>query len=263
LKELLNKVVELDIAYLDTFTNRIDTNWGYLFHNEAQPSYYDANHAHILEVPANPKAVIEEVIQFYKNKNLPPRFYIYDPENQSELIQELHNHGFKYEELISPVQIWNKEINQHQPNGQVTIEVVTEANFDEALEIECNIAELGGREVREKSFPEEFKHPAFTHYLLRYNGVACSTACIFEQNGLSRMESVATLEEYRGKGLIGELIYFIQKEAQKRGIDDLWVFPINERVEKVYARYGFDSVGKFKTGHAYVSGKSIKELQGK
>jgi N-acetylglutamate synthase-like GNAT family acetyltransferase len=263
LKDLLKKVLELDIAYLDTFTNRINRDWGYLFYNEAQPSYYDANHAQIVDVPAKPKAIIEEVIQFYKNKNLSPRFYIYDPENQTNLLQELPIYGFKYEELISPVQIWTKEIHEHQSNDKVTIEVVSEANFQEALEIECNITEFGGREVREKAFPEEFKHPAYTHYLLRYDGVACSRACIFEHNGLARMESVATLEAYRGKGLIGELILHIQKEVQKRGIQHLWVFPINERVEKVYARYGFNTVGKFKTGHAYSSGKSIKELQGK
>lgn len=262
MKKLLKKVLELDIAYLDTFTNRIDTNWGHLFYNETQPSYYDANHAHILDVPADPKDVIEEVVSFYKNKNLAPRFYIYDTENQSTLIEELHHSGFKYEALISPVQIWNKQIADHQPGEQIAIEIVTEENFHEALEIECNIKEIGGREVREKAFPEEFKHPAYTHYLLRYNGVACSTACIFEHNDLARMESVATMAEYRGKGLIGELIYYIQKEVQNRGIDHLWVFPINERVEKVYARYGFNTVGKFKTGHAYTSGKSIKELQG-
>lgn len=262
MKELLKKVLELDIAYLDTFTNRLETEWGLLFYNEDHPSYYDANHAQILEVPANPKAVIEEVNYFYKNKNLAPRFYIYDIENQTKLIEELHTNGYKYEELISPVQIWNNQTNDNQPKPEVTIEVVTKENFLEALEIECNIKEIGGREVREKAFPEEFKHPAYTHYLLRYNDIACSTACIFEHNGLARMESVATLEEYRGKGLIGQLIYFIQQEAKKRGINHLWVFPINERVEKVYERYGFNTVGKFKTGHAYVTGKSIKELQG-
>jgi GNAT superfamily N-acetyltransferase len=260
--KLLHKILGLDIAYLDTFTNRTNTSWGYIFHNENQPSYYDANHAHIIEVPQNPGAVIEEVLQFYKERELAPRFYIYDFEKQAKFIEELQSYQFQVETLVHPVQLWNQASNEHRHNDKVTIERVTEDNFHEALEIECNIKELGGREVREKSFPVEFNHPSFTHYLLRYDGAACSTACLFEHEDQIRLESVATLEEYRGKGLIGELIHFLQDEVKKRGLENFWVFPINERVEKVYLKYGFDTVTKLTTGHAFLFGKSIKEIQG-
>lgn len=259
---ILDKILELDKAYLDTFTNRVDTSWGAIFHNVDQPAYYDANHAHIVKIPDNPKAVIEEVLQFYNERNLPPRFYIYDFEKQETFIETVKNYQFQVESMVHPVQLWNQEIIDHTPNEKVTIEKVTADNFHEALEIECSIKELGGREVREKSLPEEFKHPAFTHYLLRYDGVACSTACLFEAGDQVRLESVATIEEYRGKGLIGELIYFLQKEVQKGDFENFWVFPINERVEKVYLRYGFKTVEKLITGHAFLYGKSIKELQG-
>jgi N-acetylglutamate synthase-like GNAT family acetyltransferase len=153
-------------------------------------------------------------------------------------------------------------MKDYKKNERVFIEKVTDANFEEALEIECSIKEFGGRKVREKAFTEEFTHPSFTHYLLRLDGIACVTACLFEYKDQVRMESVATKEEYRGKGLIGELIYFLQAEVKQRGLDHLWVFPINERVEKVYAKYGFGTAGKFIAGHAFLSGKSIKEIQG-
>lgn len=45
-----------------------------------------------------------------------------------------------------------------------------------------------------------------------------------------------------------------------RGLDNLWVIPINEKVEKVYEKYGFETVEKIKTGHAFLEGKSIKEI---
>lgn len=261
MKNLLKKVVELDIAYLDTFSNRMDRSWGYLLFNEDQPSYYAANHALLHEAPDDPKAVIDEVIQFFSEKRLIPRFFFYDLENQAEFLDELYSHNFKYEELVSPIQLWNGKVLEHHKDDRITIERVTEDNFNDALEIECSIKELGGREVREKAFPAEFKHPAFSHYLLRFEGVPCSTACIFERDHQARMESVATLAEFRGKGLIGELIYFLQAEVANRGCENFWVFPINERVEKVYARYGFETAGKIKTGHAFLSGKSILEIQ--
>jgi predicted acetyltransferase len=75
------------------------------------------------------------------------------------------------------------------------------------------------------------------------------------------MESVATLEEYRGKGLIGYIIQHIQQQVYKQGFENLWVFPINERVEKVYIRYGFETFMTVTTGHAFLGGKSITEIQ--
>jgi GNAT superfamily N-acetyltransferase len=259
--EILQKTLELDFIYLETFTKRIDTSWGCFFYNEDQPNYFDANHAHISISPQNPKSVINEVIHFYTEKKLIPRFYLYDYDKHQNFIKELESDGFNVEELVGPVQLWNKQIFEHKKDPLVTIEKVTNLNFNDALEIECSIKEFGGRDVREKAFPEEFKHPNYTYYLLRYNREACSTACIFEHGDQARMESVATLSKFRGKGLIGELISHIQQEVSNRGFEYLWVFPINERVEKVYQRYGFDTIGTVKMGHAFLGGKSIGEIR--
>jgi N-acetylglutamate synthase-like GNAT family acetyltransferase len=251
----------LDFAYNETFTTRTDTEWGTLFCNEGQPDYYDANHAHIREFHKEPQAVIDEVVHFYQAKGLIPRFYLYNLEVQQELITQLKANHFGFEELVSPIQLWDNTVIEKVQNEDVTIELVTENNYTEALEIECSIKEFGGRVVREKAFDHEFHHPNFTHFLLRYKGVACATACIFDNGKQARMESVATLEEYRGKGLIGELIRHIQMVTVEKGYENLWVFPINEKIEKVYQKYGFNTIETLKTGHAYLGGKSILEIR--
>ncbi len=258
---MLDRILELEFLYLATLTTRHDRDWGFLFLNENQPVYYDANHAHIRKPVDHTEKVVDEVISFYQSKNIIPRFYLYNPAEQPALLRELKSKGFKYEELVTPVQLWDQKVVNLEDNDTITIEEVTEANYQEALEIECSIKEIGGREVREKALKDEFDHPAYQHFLLRYNGVACSTACIFAHRSQARMESVATLKEYRGKGLIGYIIQHIQHEVQKQGFENLWVFPINERVEKVYNRYGFDTVMKLTTGHAFLGGKSITEIQ--
>lgn len=258
----LKDILALDFAYLETFSTRIDTSWGALFYNENQPNYYDANHAHISDASYDPKSVIEEVKDFYMSKNIIPRFYIYNLDVQQDLLSLLKSNNFSYEELISPVQLWDNQIIKVEKKKLTTIEKVTEKNYEEALEIESSIKEFGGKDIMQKVFEEQFNHPAFTHYLLRYDGKPCSTACIFEQDHQARLESVATLESYRGKGFVGELIQFIQKEIKNRGIQKLWVFPINENIEKVYQKYGFQTVEKLTTGHAFLGGKSIKEIQG-
>ncbi|MCL6570868.1 MAG: GNAT family N-acetyltransferase [Bacillus sp. (in: Bacteria)] len=259
---LLQEVITLDFAYLKTFTKRKDTTWGSLFYNEYQPTYYDANHAHISEPCDNPQVVIDEVISFYQSRKIIPRFFIYNVEIQQNLLSALKGRNFSNEELISPVQIWNQRVIEIVHNNRVTIEKVTVENYQVALEIEGSIKEFGGKETIEKVFEEQFNHRSFTHYLLRYDGIACSTACMFEDGDQARMESVATIAEFRGKGLIGEVIQYIQKEVVTRGLKKLWVFPINESVEKVYQKYGFQTVDKLKTGHAFLGGKSIREIQG-
>lgn len=255
-------IFQLDFAYLETFSKRIDTTWGSLFCNEHQPSYYDANHAHVSDACENPQAIIDEVVDFYESRQLIPRFYLYNLDSLQNLIAALKENQFGYEELISPVQLWDKKTIEIEPNENVTIENVTEENYEDTLLIECSVKEFGGKEVREKAFVEEFNHPSFVHYLLRYEGVACATACLFINEKQARLESVATLEEYRGRGLIGELIRYIQKEAVKQEVDNLWVFPIDEKIENVYRKYGFQSVEKRTTGHAFLRGKSITEIRG-
>jgi hypothetical protein len=72
----LQDILKLDFAYLETFTARTNTTWGTLFCNESQPTYYDANHAHIDQVCEQPQLIIDEVINFYQSRSIIPRFYI-------------------------------------------------------------------------------------------------------------------------------------------------------------------------------------------
>ena len=99
--------------------------------------------------------------------------------------------------------------------------IYSHGNFSKTLEVEWNIKELGGRIARKKAFTEEFHHAAYTHW---YDG----TACMFEHDNQSRMESVTTKEEFRGRRLICHLIRHVQKEAASRGvwegISEKWVW---------------------------------------
>ncbi|WP_083248986.1 GNAT family N-acetyltransferase [Bacillus solimangrovi] len=254
-------MIELDCEFITSFSNRVIRDWGIIFFNENQPTYYDANHAHIWKKTNNPNKVIEEVTSFFQSKNLIPRFYLYDIEKQNTLILLLKSKGFSYENLVSPVQVWDGQISYKPVRSGITIEQVTKENYEESLEIQCSIKEFGGKSVREKAFANEFSNPNFTYYLLRSEGVACSTACLFTKGNQAQVECVATLEEYRGKGLIGELIRYIQIESVKQRIEKLWIFPTNEKISQVYRKYGFETLAEIKSGHAFLGGESIKEIR--
>ncbi|OZM56599.1 GNAT family N-acetyltransferase [Lottiidibacillus patelloidae] len=259
--DVIKEIEELNFALLQSFTNKQDKPWGALFSNKTQPDYYDANHAHLSKQPAHPEKVITEVIKFYEGLHIIPRFYLYNLENMPAFIAKLKEEGFHYEDFLQPIQLWNNEVIKLPLQKDVTIEKVTRKNYDEALWVECHIKEFGGKSVREKAFESEFNDNRYTHFLLKYNGRPCSTACLFVHGNQGRIESVATVEEFRGKGLIGLLLQQIQREAQTLQLEKLWVHPISERVEKVYSRNGFTTVLTLKTGHAYLRGKGIKEIQ--
>ncbi|QOR69046.1 GNAT family N-acetyltransferase [Cytobacillus suaedae] len=140
------------------------------------------------------------------------------------------------------------------------IEVVDESNYQDALKVECAITEFGGKEVREKAFEFEYKSTAYEHFLLRYKGIPVATACLFIHGKHLQLESVATIKEYRGKGLINHLIFYIQKLTLTKDFENLWVYPINEQVEKIYARHGFETVDYYQFGHAFLEGKAIKAI---
>ncbi len=225
----------LDIAYVSSFSTKVETNWGYLFYNENQPNYYDANHAYLSSYNGNVEEIINEVIVFYQQKNITPRFYLSNYDGHQGFVKALKRNGFDFEEFESPVQLLKQKIEiVRQP--LVTIEAVTSENMQAAIDIECQIQELGGA-IREQAFKE----------------------FLYKQD--ARLESVATIERYRGKGLIGQLIHHIQEDIEKKHIERFWVLPISERVEKVYKKSGFETILTLKIGHAFLGGKSITDIR--
>lgn len=260
--DIISYIEEIKLAHLESFTEKIKTSWGFLFCNEDNPNYYDANHAYIREVPNNPERVVNEVISFYEDKQIIPRFYIYNIEKQNKLLKELKKKGFKLEEFIDPIQVWNSKVEMEPKiDDDIVFEQVNSNNFNDALKVQCSIKEFGGKEVREKAFKTEFNNPNYSHFLLKYNNIPCSIACVFKYRNQGILENVAIVSEFRGNGLIGKLIYHIKSEVNKDKIDKLWVFPISKKVENIYQKYGFQTVDMMKTGHAFLNGKSIKDVQ--
>ena len=263
-KSLLAFVEASDMAYKRVFARMEQRPWGYLFWNEENPNHYDANHAHLSgKLPTSEQdaeRIAAEVVDFFASKSIIPRFYLYQTEGAQLLLDVLAKHGFRTESLPSVVQLWQGELAEAAHNPGVRIERVTDENYEDCLLVE-SVPELGGRQIREKSFALEFAHPAFSHFLLRVGGEPASTLCLLQEGSVFRIENVATLPAYRGRGLVGHLIRHAQEQFLQSGGTRLWVSPINERVEKVYSRYGFARVGEFSFVHAFRGGKGVLEIR--
>ncbi|TDX46350.1 GNAT family N-acetyltransferase [Orenia marismortui] len=259
--EIITYIEKIKNAYLETFAAKLERPWGILFYNTDNPTYYDANHAYIRRVPADIDRVVDEVIEFYKSKEIIPRFYIYNLEKQSCLQETLEKRGFSFEELLDPIQLWNSKVVEVENRGLIRIEEVSKENFYDALEVQSKIKEFGGREIREQAFQAEFNHPNHSSFLLSYKDKPCSIASVFRYQEEAILENLATLEEFRGQGLIGELIYYLQRKMYEQKVKKLWVFPISKRAEEVYKKYNFKTITKLRTGHAFLRGKGFKKIQ--
>lgn len=261
--ELLAFVEASDIAYKRAFSRMERRLWGILFWNEGNPGHYDANHAHLSGTVSDEEEaerIVQEIVAFFASKAIIPRLYLYAPERMGPLLDVLGRHGFRTETLPSIVQVWQGKLAEAPPVPGMSIEPVTRGNYEDCLLVE-SVPELGGREIREESFACEFAHPAFSHFLLRVAGEPASTLCLLQEGSVFRIENVATLPAYRGRGLVGHLIRHAQEQFVQKGGSRLWVSPIDQRVERVYSRYGFSTVGKFSMVHAFRGGKGILELR--
>ncbi|QDQ02051.1 GNAT family N-acetyltransferase [Lysinibacillus fusiformis] len=257
----LELMTQLDIDYLKSFSNMERCSAGILFYNKEMPTYYDANHAHIWQKIEHIDSLLTDIKKFYVSKDLIPRMYIYNVEENQQCIEKLHAHGFQYETFTNDVQCWNGEFVQLPVNPSIQIERVTDSNVQEALAVEMSISTFGEPALIKEAFYKTYRSPYFTYYLLRVNGEACCTANIFVSGNQGRVESVATIKSFRGHGLIGYLLQHIQKQSVNAGIESLWIMPISEPVARVYAKLNFKSVGSVTSIHAFTEGKSIEEIR--
>ncbi len=255
-------VCENDIEMKKTFSMMEQRSWGYLFCHAENPLHYDANHAHLHTAP-DPEQIdeiVREVVAFYSEKKIIPRFYLYGQKDNHALLDSLQHHQFRLESFQTPVQLWSGRYAEVEHASDIQIEQVTAENCDDCLSVE-SIDDFGGGSIREKALALELQHPGYRHFLLRWNGEPASTTCLFQAGDTVRIESVATLPDYRGRGLIGHLLRHVQEEFVRMGAAHLLVCPINEQVEKVYSRYGFQTVGHVDLVHAFRGGKGITEIR--
>jgi len=257
----LERIVQLEIDYIKSFSEMEACEEGVLFYNKAIPTYYDANHAHVWRKIEKPDQFLREMKVFYQSKSLIPRLYLYNLGENQTCIEALEMHGFQYEQFVSEIQCWNGEFTKLPPQSAIQIERVTDANVDEAMAVEMSISAFGDPALIKKAFEQTYHLPSFTYYLLKLDGVACCSASIFVSGNQGRIESVATIESYRGRGLIGYMLQHIQQQSMNQKLEHLWIWPINDQVAKVYDKTNFKSVGSIASIHAFTEGKSIQDIR--
>lgn len=253
-------ITEIDREIIKTLAPYEQREWGFLCWNTSNPTQYFTNHAQIIEPCSNVTVVIDEVIEFYQGHGLVPRFYIYELERHGELLEALRERGFSFVRGDDTKYMrWEGETFADsvlgQPTAEVLIESVNDDNAEMAFTVVSGVDEFTQGEYMRIAFETERKNPLYYHYVLFENGQPAACTLFFVSGDYVMIENVATLPAFRGKGYAGYLIAHMQREFLKLGKKQLGLIPMNEKVEKLYQRYGFETLGATKFVNAFLEPK--------
>jgi GNAT superfamily N-acetyltransferase len=220
----------------------VETDFGLMFFNEWDPDSYDSNHALILNFRYDTRKAVDEIIEFYREKNLVPRIYsAFLPEDEKKrLLPVLEKKCFVIEEnssrlylqtgrpdLSADYRLQMKKTRRLKPKARAVI--FREDNGD------WNV----------KKLERHLKDPAFHFFEGWIPGkkLACMVS-LNVRDDIARIDDVLTASEFRHQGYASELINYIVHYFRNSSKAPLYLFAYNPITEKVYRKAGFKPMEK-------------------
>jgi len=229
-------------------TNVFKKPWGYLFLNEDNPIFHQANHALITD-ETDIDDTLEAIKSFYLGKGIEPHIYAFHDDGQlSRIKNRLLAHGYIIEN--------DDEIEmilEHPIVGEASYR----QTFKRVTEIDDEFIMKNMSEEERAYFPKAMKlliKDKNRHFIYGFvDGVSVTSAIIVDYGfGYSVLENVETKERHRNKGYGSELIAFSVDYFRSNMKGRLILAVENEQAKHIYEKYGFvkwDGGSKFWTAH--------------
>ena len=225
-------------AYLreqSIITNTFNKPWGYLFLNEDNPIFHQANHALITD-ETDIDRTLEEIKSFYQSKGMEPHIYAFHDDDQLDRLRDkLIEHGYTIENDNEIEMMLEKPVIEKRTYRQ-TFARVTEIDDDFILK---NMSE-----EERTYFPKAMKlliKDKNRHFIYGFiEGVSATSGIIVDYGfGISVLENVETKVTQRNKGYASELISFIVDYFLANMSGKLILAVENEQAKHIYEKYGF------------------------
>ena len=192
-----------------------------------------------IKIRENAKSKIEDIVSFFKKRNL-PFLCLIGPNTKPNHIRELlieNNLRLVIKEPAMAFFLDNLEVIN---KPFIKLEIVKPGDYEELI-IWNNIR----KEVYE--FPEETLTKSYlipvldskvTAYMAYFEKKPIATSLAFYNSGVAGIYSVTTLPEYRGKGIGTYMTYLLMQDAKKKGYE-LITLHSSEKGLNVYRKLGF------------------------
>ena len=199
----------------------------------------------------NAERRIEENIRFFRKKKIPMMWIITPNSTPSNILNLLGSYDIQIPKGGSPVMVYDlRNLTEDHWNDAMSRSKVqvTKVDSDSSMKLWRKVFQEGYS--LSDSLTEIFLNlflisgiSTFVHYLATINEKPVSISSILYSNGVAGIFNVATIPDYRGKGIGTTVTLAPLMDAKKKGYEIAWL-ESSEMGESCYKRIGFQEYWK-------------------
>jgi N-acetylglutamate synthase-like GNAT family acetyltransferase len=228
-----------------TSTRTLALPWGTAYFHDDFPLRYDANMA-IADRPLGTAsarevaATLDEAYAGYRHREVE----FASTSDADAIAMGMGEHGYAVEPMVVMA-------HRRDPDRQPVLEATEELAFDEIRPfiVEVTRREPWGREPGIAQMLASFRRVLVDgvgarFFAQRVDGRIAGACELYVEGEAAQIESVDTLEEYRGRGVARNVVLRAAAEARKAGATFVFLFAdAQDWPRHLYGRLGFDDVG--------------------
>jgi len=229
-------VLKHEIDSYESFTEKVVKAYGIIYHNPDNPSSYDSNHAHILDLDRPLDTTLRDIISFYTGKNLEPRIYASFIASEFEILRpHLVKHGFTVSTYDNNYMVLN---NTYSPRVDDTLSMHRISRMSpDVVEL---IERTDGGDWGVKALAYKLRHDFFHLLGLCSHERYLAIASVEIMDGYSRIDDVATHPDHRRQRLGTRLINYLVAYHAAVSANYLYLYTNNPVAARMYKKSGFE-----------------------
>lgn len=219
---------------------------GLLLVNTGYPAP-EFNNAFVTRPLAQPAKLLREAIDYYDGARLP--FVVRIREGldlrAERACEEL---GLPYSDTVPGMALAPIRDGASSAVGLDVMQAATDGDFAEFFRIVCEVFHFPVAAARTLFSPELLHRPDVAFFVGYVDGVAAATSTLVATHGAAGIFNVATMPEYRGRG-IGEAMTW---QCVRRGVEmgcSMATLQASMMGRPIYERMGFRLVSPYRTFH--------------
>ena len=241
------RITEFARWFFETTSTRTEhTRFGTAYFNDDFPVRYNANLLFADRIaPATPQDVVAELDRLlggYVHRKV-----LLSDDEGIRLAAGIRDLGYVGERVVSMVQRGEPD----RPGQLDLVEEIDHASRRELLMDLCLREEWGrapGVAESLSEFPGWLEEKIGARFFVqRIDGVIAGTCELYIHEGIAQVESVDTLEEFRGRGVARNIVLRAVSEGRKAGAEMVFIeADADDWPKQLYERLGFEHVGAYR-----------------
>lgn len=251
----LDDLINIERGFYRALSQCQPVSWGEFCRNDHNPDSHDSNHAY-LATPVNAEQfsqVLEEVVAFYRGSPAGSRLRYHSAILPTSLLDIAEKAGWKTRLESSSWRAWpasSPPATMDKIEG-LTIRLATCSDIESCHRVreEDNAEESHTRSRR--TWEQLTRSPYVSPLLADFDGEPAAVLAVVWHKRWGCVEAVDTRQRFRRRGICSALLRFAQDLAIDRQCNGLMLYDIDDGPDRVYARAGFQLVGKTECATAW------------